>query len=189
MKALSLNILDITQNSLRAGADEICISISESVAADSYCIKIKDNGSGIPVDILKSITDPFVTTRTTRNIGMGLPLFKYHTELTGGKLQINSVEGKGTEVTANLSFSHFDRQPLGDIVGVLIILIAANPAVDFIYTHVTDHGEYTFSTRETKEYLGVNTLYERGLLEDLAGMIAVNLMEIEVTGVVYKEIV
>lgn len=187
MKSLSLNILDIVQNSIRAKADKISISILESATEDIYCITIKDNGNGIPDEIIANVTDPFVTTRTTRKIGMGLPLLKHHAELTGGRLNIKSKQGEGTEVTAAFSFSHLDRQPLGDIIGVLIILVAANPGVDFIYDHTTDAGCYIFSTKETKEYLGIDTLYEKSLLDDIGVMITENLKTIGATGFEYKE--
>jgi hypothetical protein len=187
MKSLSLNILDIVQNSIRAKADDIRIRIFESVTDNIYRITIEDNGTGIPVEIIGNVTDPFVTTRTKRKIGMGLPLLKYHAELTGGGLSIKSHQGEGTEVIATFSFSHLDRQPLGDITGVLIILIAANPGVDFMYCHTTDKGGYVFSTRETKEYLGIDILYGKTLLDDIGGMVAENLKEIGATGFEYKE--
>ncbi len=133
MKELSLNILDIVQNSIRAKADEITIGIRESVRDDLFRITITDNGAGIPEKILANVTDPFVTTRTKRRMGLGLPLLKYHAELTGGKLEISSQSGEGTEIKADFSFRHFDRQPLGDIVGVLILLIASNENINFIY--------------------------------------------------------
>jgi hypothetical protein len=187
MKSLSLNILDIVQNSIRAKADKITIILNESASEDIYSIKIKDNGNGIPDEIIANVTDPFVTTRTTRKIGMGLPLLKYHAELTGGRLIIKSMIGEGTDLTATFSFSHLDRQPLGDIIGVLIILIAANPGVDFIYSHTNEKACYIFSTKETKEFLGVDSLYEKSLLDDIGGMIAENLKEIGATGFDYKE--
>jgi len=178
MKELSLNILDIAQNSIRAKADEIYIEIRESVRDDLFRITITDNGSGIPEEILASVTDPFVTTRTKRRMGLGLPLLKYHAELAGGKLEINSEEGNGTEVKADFSFRHFDRQPLGDIVGVLILLIAANENINFIYRHITEKGQYRFSSLETKEFLELETLNDRILLEDLRYLIVENLKAI-----------
>ncbi len=183
MKALSLNILDIVQNSLRAKADEISIEIAESATSDQYLITVSDNGTGIPGEILKTVTDPFVTTRTKRRMGLGLPLLKYHAEITGGHLEIASESGKGTKVCAALSYSHLDRQPLGDISGVLKILIAANPAICFNYTHSTDKGEYSFNTSETKKYLEVDTLNNMGLLEEIKEMIDENLREINASGV------
>jgi hypothetical protein len=187
MKELSLNILDIVQNSIRAKADIISIEIRESVINDTYQIVIKDNGSGIPEEILKNVTDPFVTTRTKRRMGLGLPLLKYHAELTGGALKIDSETGKGTEIKADFSNSHIDRQPLGDITGVLVILLASNPEIDFIYRHITDKGEYTFSSKETKEFLEADTLNDRNLLKQIGSMISENLKEIEASGFDLKQ--
>jgi hypothetical protein len=187
MKTLSLNILDIVQNSVRAKADEIMIEIKESVRGDIYSIIIADNGSGIPEDIIDKVTDPFVTSRTKRKMGLGLPLLKYHAELAGGKLEIESEIAKGTKVTALFSFSHIDRQPLGDIVGVLKILMAANPGINFIYRHATDKGEFRFSSEETRKYLEADTLYNNSLMDDIGCMIGENLQEIEVSDFVIKE--
>lgn len=188
MKELSLNILDIVQNSIRAKAYDILIEIIESVAKDIYQIIIKDNGTGIPAEILKNVTDPFVTTRTKRRMGLGLPLLKYHAELTGGNLKIESETGKGTSIRADFSNSHIDRQPLGDISGVLLILMATNPGIDFTYLHKTDNGEYRFSSKETKEYLEIETLNDRKLLEEIGNMINENLKEIEASGIDFKEL-
>jgi hypothetical protein len=182
MKTLSLNILDIVQNSIRAKAEEISIAIDESRNSDSYLITITDNGSGIPEDILKNVTDPFVTTRTRRRMGLGLSLLKYHAELAGGGLEIASVTGRGTKVHASFSNGHLDRQPLGDIAGVLMILIASNPDIDFTYLHHTDKGEYRFNTGETKAYLETDTLNDRSLLEGIKGMINENLKDIDASG-------
>ncbi len=175
MKTLSLNILDIVQNSIRAHAKEISIVISESVKNDLLRIIIRDNGTGIPGELLKNITDPFVTTRTKRRMGLGLSLLKYHSEIAGGSLKIESETGKGTEVNATFILSHIDRQPIGDIPGVIVILIASNPDINFIYSHITDSGEYRFSSAETKEYLKIESLYDRNLLEDIGDMIRENL--------------
>jgi hypothetical protein len=187
MKELSLNILDIVQNSIRAKADEISIEINESLSSDLYRISVRDNGTGIPEEILQDITDPFITTRTKRRMGLGLALLKYHAELTGGGLEIGSQVGKGTSVTATFSHKHFDRQPLGDIVSVLIMLIASNPVIEFIYSHKTEKGEYRFSSKETKEYLEVDTLFERNLIEEIGWMIGENLNEISASGFILKK--
>jgi hypothetical protein len=188
MKELSLNILDIVQNSIRAKAYYISVEILESVAKDIYQIIIKDNGTGIPGEILKNVTDPFVTTRTKRRMGLGLPLLKYHAELTGGNMKIESQTGRGTSIRADFSNSHIDRQPLGDISGVLLILMASNPGIDFTYIHRTDNGEYRFSSKETMEYLEIETLNDRKLLEEIGNMINENLKEIEASGIDFKEL-
>jgi hypothetical protein len=136
---------------------------------------------------MKNITDPFVTTRTRRRMGLGLPLLKYHTELTGGELSIRSEPGKGTQVEASFSLKHIDRQPLGDIIGVILILVASNQGINFDYFHQTDKGEYRFSSEVTKAYLEVSTLNERVLLDLIACMISENLKEIVASGVDFKE--
>lgn len=178
MTELALNILDIVQNSLRAGACEITIEIAESASSDRLEVSVKDNGRGIAPEILDAVDDPFTTTRTTRKIGLGLPLLKYHAELTGGKLEIITSQGKGTEVKAMFGYSHFDRQPVGDIAGVMIILISANPEIDFLYNHRTDTGEYSFSTAETKKILETAQLTDYSLLQDIKTMIRENLESI-----------
>jgi hypothetical protein len=187
MKEISLHILDIVQNSIRAKATEISIEIEESEAKNLYIIRISDNGNGISKEMLNKVTDPYVTSRTRRKMGLGLPLLKYHAELTGGTIEISSEEGKGTRVEAGFSFNHIDRQPLGDITGVIIILVAANPSLDIIYRHKTDRGEFSFSSRETREYLEVENLSDRELLKDLAVMIHENLEEIRVSGLRIRE--
>ncbi len=186
MKTLALNILDIVQNSIRAEADEITISINESERDNLYQIIIEDNGNGIPEDILKKVTDPFVTTRTRRRMGLGLPLLKYHAEITGGSIEIKSEKSGGTVVKANFSNKHIDRQPLGDIAGVIRILIASNPGLEFHYNHTTDHGRYSFSTKETKEFLETEVLASNDLLLGIAEMINGNLTEINVSGLDIK---
>jgi hypothetical protein len=187
MKTLSLNILDIVQNSIRAKAALISIEIKESVIGNIYLITITDNGSGIPEEILKEVTNPFVTTRTRRKMGLGLALLKYHAELAGGGLEILSEAEKGTKVMAIFKFDHIDRQPLGDMAGIISMLIASNPGIDFNYRHITDKGEYVFSTKETKEYLELNVLNDRKLLEDIRNMIFENLRIISASGIDFKD--
>lgn len=182
MKTLSLNILDIVQNSIRAKATDVCIEIDESVETDLLRIKISDNGTGIPPELLKNITDPFVTTRTKRKMGLGLSLLKYHAEITCGNLEIDSEVGKGTVINATFINSHIDRQPLGDIAGVLIIILMCNPPVNLSYVHKTDVGQYSFSSVETKEFLEVENLNENTLLQMIKGMINENLTDICASG-------
>ena len=171
MKTLALNILDIVQNSISAKADEISIEVNESKSENRLLIRVRDNGAGINEEILPVVTDPF----------LGFPLLKYHANLTGGDFDIFSEEKKGTVVTATFSLLHLDRQPLGDIEGVLTILIGANPEINFNYYHITDDGEYRFSTRETKEYLGIETMKGYELLNMIGTMINENLRNICVT--------
>jgi K+-sensing histidine kinase KdpD len=181
MMNLSLNILDIVQNSIRAGAKHITIDISESAIKDLMEITIEDDGSGIPEEILQKVTDPFVTTRTKRKLGLGLPLLKQHSNLAGGDVEITSERGSGTKVKATFMMSHIDRQPMGDIAGVVTILISANPEIDFLYRHKTDKGSYKFSTVETREFLEVKSLSDNTLLNNIKEMIKFNLGDIGVS--------
>ncbi|NLJ43577.1 MAG: ATP-binding protein [Bacteroidales bacterium] len=182
MLTLALNILDIAQNSIRAKASEIFVGISESLSDDRLEITVRDNGSGISQGILDKVTDPFFTTRTTRKTGLGLPLLKYQAGIAGGDLVVESHEGMGTTVKASFTLSHVDRQPLGDIAGVMTILMTANPEIDFLYSHRTDSGEYFFSSKEAKEYLGIENFTESGLASDIREMFDQNLKEIGADG-------
>jgi len=178
MLTLALNILDIVQNSIRAKASVIDIDVMESGEKDILEIRVNDNGTGMPEELLVKVTDPFVTTRTTRKIGLGLPLLKYQANLAGGDLLVDSKEGKGTTVSVSFSLRHIDRQPMGDIAGVMTILMAANPEISFLYGHKTDKGEYRFSSRETMEYLGIDNFNDHQLLSDIKEMIIENLKDI-----------
>lgn len=177
MTEISLNILDIVQNSITAGADEIRIEIIEDPGKNKMEITVSDNGRGITASILPTVDDPFTTSRTTRKTGFGLPLLKHHAELTGGSLKITSSE-RGTIVKAVFGLNHIDRQPLGDITGVLIILISANPDIDLLYIHNTDKGAFNLSTVEIKEILETDKINDHSLLEDIREMINANLENI-----------
>jgi hypothetical protein len=104
-------------------------------------------------DMLLKVTDPFFTTRTTRKVGLGLPLLKQNAERTGGSLTIKSKPGMGTEVETIFGYSHLDRIPTGDIAGTIALTVSSNPAIDFIYKHITPEGIFVFDTREIKEIL------------------------------------
>jgi hypothetical protein len=153
MKDLSLHILDIVQNSISAGASFIEINICENPEMDTYKLKITDNGKGMNSDTLQKATDPFFTSRTTRNVGLGLPLLKQNAERTGGSFNLQSSPGDGTMVDAVFIFNNIDRLPLGDIGGVIALLASANPLLDFTYSHKTDADTFIFDTREVKAEL------------------------------------
>ncbi len=153
MKDLALHILDILQNSVTAGATLIKLEIGEIPKQDIYSVKFIDNGKGMVKSMIHQVTDPFFTTRTTRKVGLGLPLLKQNAERTGGNLRILSTPGNGTEVEACFVFNHIDRLPTGDIAGTLALTVSSYPAVDFIYTHTTPDGTFIFDTKEIKETL------------------------------------
>jgi hypothetical protein len=154
MEELSLHILDVVENGIAAGATCVEIRVRESQHEDLLSIEIGDDGSGMSEATLKAARDPFFTTRTTRRVGLGLPLFEQAAKLAGGELKIESRPGVGTRVTAVFQLSHADRQPLGDMVLTLLSLVVGNPEVDFRYLHQTDDSEISFSSREVKAQLG-----------------------------------
>lgn len=147
MQELSLNILDITQNSLRAGATEIEIVIDENTKSDSLSVIIRDNGSGMSEAQVKSVTDPFFTTRNTRKVGLGIPFYKMAAEMTGGSFEIRSTLGVGTEVIAVFIRSHIDRMPLGNIAETISQLICLNEETMITYTQRFDQDSFTVTTK------------------------------------------
>lgn len=153
MRELSLNVLDIAQNSIAAGARLIEIEIDEDTAAELLTIRIADDGCGMTPEKLKSVADPFYTTRTTRKVGMGLPLFRMAAEMTGGSFEITSEPGKGTVVTARFHTGHVDFVPLGDICSTVTMLICMNTDRDFRYCRQQDGKGFTVDTRELRQIL------------------------------------
>ena len=153
MKDIALHILDILQNSVTAGASLIELSIDEIPAQDKYVLRFVDDGKGIDAEMVKQVTDPFFTTRTTRKVGLGLPLLKQNAERTGGSMTIQSQPGRRTKVEVEFSFKHIDRLPTGDIAGTLALTVSSYPEIDFIYTHSTPEGTFVFDTIEIKEKL------------------------------------
>ena len=158
MKELSLNILDIAQNSVKAGADTVSILLDET--DDTLTIRIEDNGCGMKQDFLRSVTDPFTTTRTTRAVGLGIPLFKLAAEQTGGAFSITSKhvdeypDDHGTVTEAVFHKNHLDFTPLGDVVSTVTVLIQGSPEIRWIFRHSTGGGEVALDTDELKAALG-----------------------------------
>ena len=156
MKELSLNILDITKNSVTAGADriEISLTLSENGWLE---FKLTDNGCGMSEEVCKRVTDPFYTTRTTRKVGMGLPLLKLAAEQTGGSMTLTSSTepgNSGTELLARFDTKSIDFMPIGDIVSTVCILISGSPDVRFIFKDTDPRGEVALDTLELKAVLG-----------------------------------
>lgn len=157
MRELSLHILDVVENGVTAGASCISIRVEESSTADLLRISVHDNGRGMPDGKINRIEDPFITTRSTRRVGLGLSLLAAAARRCGGGIAVNTTRGKGTEVTATFRRSHIDRAPLGDMASTLAMLIMGTPHVDFAYLHRVDDKEFTFDTREIKRELeGIN---------------------------------
>jgi len=153
MKDLSLHILDIMQNSIEAEASLIKLVIEENISDNYLIIKIDDNGQGINKEDLQKVVDPFVTSRKTREVGLGLALLKRTASLCDGTLKLDSKKGKGTELKAEFKYDHIDRPPLGKIPETLTTIISTNPELDIIYRHIFEEQEFIFDTKEVRKEL------------------------------------
>jgi anti-sigma regulatory factor (Ser/Thr protein kinase) len=152
MRELSLNVMDVAQNSISAGAKLVEISVIET--GERLAITIADDGKGMTEEQVRSVTDPFYTTRTTRSVGLGVPFFKMSSEMTGGTFEIRSVPGEGTAVTAGYVAAHIDMTPIGDMNETILLLIFGNPNLDFLYRRERDGKGFTLDTRQLREVLG-----------------------------------
>ena len=177
MPELSLNILDVAKNSVRAGASLITISVRADKAKDTLAIVISDDGCGMTEEQVQRVTDPFFTTRSTRKVGLGVPFFKMAAELTGGSFQIRSELGVGTSTEAVFGLSSIDRMPLGDFSGTITTLIQASPEIDFLVEYAVDENEFTLDTRQLREILGDVPLNEPEILQYIAGFLEENMSE------------
>lgn len=151
---ISLNILDIAENSVRAGASLVEIVVSANRKNDLLQVEIKDNGCGMSKEQLKRVEDPFFTTRTTRKVGFGVSFFKQAALMTGGSFSITSELSVGTQVKASFGLSHIDRMPLGDMTATIHTLAVYHKEMDFLYSYQVDDRSFVLDTREFREILG-----------------------------------
>ncbi len=181
MKDLSLHILDIVQNSIRAKAKLIGIEITELPKDNQLIITITDDGSGMNQEQLQRAIDPFYTSRTTRKVGLGLSLFMQNAEMTGGTFNLESALGKGTKVTAMFGLNHLDRPVMGDLVGTLLLLICSSGETDYVFKHQTPSGEFVLDTRELKQTLEDVPLNHPEVRSFLKEMLQENLEQIQIS--------
>lgn len=181
MKDLSLHVLDIVQNSIRANAKLIGIEIIEQPGDNQLIITITDDGSGMNPEQLKRAIDPFYTSRTTRKVGLGLSLFRQNAEMTGGTFSIKSDLGKGTQVTAVFGLNHLDRPIIGDLVGTLLILICTSGETNYVFKHQTPFGKFGLDTRDIKQTLENVPLNHPDVRSFLKEMLRENLEQIQIS--------
>lgn len=179
MRELALHLLDIAENSVSANADTIQIEIEEAHTADRLRIRVIDNGAGMTPELAARVTDPFVTSRTTRKVGLGIPLLKAAAEACCGGLTLQSALGKGTCVTIEFQLSHIDRMPLGDLTTTMLALIVGSPDVHWILRYTVDGQTFIFNDEEIKDAAGDLPLSEPAVLGYLrntidSGITAVN---------------
>ena len=148
-----MNVLDVAENSMRAQAKNVTIKVIEDSAADKLSILIEDDGCGMSEEQVAQVTDPFFTTRTTRKVGLGVPLFKMAAEMSGGDFSITSKPGVGTKTCATFGLTNIDRMPLGDMASTMQLLICSHEDVNVMYTHIVDGREFFVSTDQLKEVL------------------------------------
>ncbi len=178
MKELSLHILDLVQNSVKAGANLIAIEIEET--EELFRFSVKDNGCGMSADFLQKVRDPFTTTRTTRKAGLGIPLLEAAAVQCGGSLEIASKPGKGTVVTAVFQNGHIDRAPLGDMAQTMVTVISGNPEIDFTYTHTNRGKSFVIRTEELRQVLQGVPLNTPEVMEWIGEAVRDGLAEIQI---------
>ncbi len=165
MRELALHILDIAENSISAGATRIRIAVEENLKDDILRIVIEDNGKGMDAETLAKVTDPFVTSRTTRKVGLGIPFFKAAAEACEGSLNIQSQPGQGTTMVVTFRYSHIDRMPLGDLAGTLQTLIIGTPEVHWIFEYRVNEETFVFDDEPIKETLDGVPLSEPAVMK------------------------
>jgi hypothetical protein len=150
LRELALHLLDIAENSISAHASEITITVMEDSTADRLSMSVQDNGAGMDAQMVARVTDPFVTSRTTRKVGLGIPLLKAAAEACNGYLRITSQLGAGTLVEVEFQRSHIDRMPLGDLAGTLLSLVIGSPQVHWIFHYQVDSRQFIFDDAPLK---------------------------------------
>jgi len=170
MQELSLNILDLAENSVAAGARLVEIEVAQRREADELTIAITDDGHGMDEALLREATSPFATTRTSRKVGLGIPLMKQTAEECGGGIEIESTPGVGTRLKATFGLTNIDRPPMGDLAGTMLALIAATPeGTDFTLTYRVDEASFAFDTQPVRELMGSIPLTNPEVYEWISG--------------------
>jgi len=164
LRELSLHLLDIAENSISAGAKRIEISLIEDSVLDLLQMSVTDNGKGMSPEMVAIVTDPFTTSRTERNVGLGIPFLKAAAEACHGSFRIDSEPGQGTKVQVNFQLGHIDRMPLGDLPNTFLGLLIGTPDVHWIFRVKNDEKEFTFDDAELKKELGEDCLTEPDII-------------------------
>lgn len=181
MRELALHLLDIAENSISAKADTIRIGVAENHTTDRLWMSVEDNGVGMSAEMVARVADPFVTSRTTRKVGLGIPLLKAAAEACEGGLTIQSVVGQGTCVTVEFQLSHIDRMPLGSIAATILTLVVGSPEVHWIFTYTVDEQTFIFDDQPVKDTLEGIPLSDPAILAFLREMLETGIAELKGT--------
>lgn len=176
MREIALHLLDIAENSVAAESRNIHIDVVEDLQSDVLSVSVRDDGRGMDAETAKRVLDPFYTTRTTRKVGLGIPLLKLAAESTSGGLTLETETGKGTRVEARFCHSHIDRMPLGDIGTTFLTLLISYPRIHWVFNYQTTAKDgstksFEFDDEGIKSVLGDTSLTEPDVLKILRGMI------------------
>ncbi|MBI5563844.1 MAG: sensor histidine kinase [Chloroflexi bacterium] len=178
MRELALHLLDIAENSVAANAGTIEIEVDEDLKADRLKLAVTDNGQGMDAALVASVVDPFVTSRTTRKVGLGIPLLKEAAEMCNGYLTIDSTVGKGTRLECEFQHSHIDRMPLGDVAGTLLTLVIANPHIQWRLNYWVNGAVFEFDSLPIVQELGDVSLTEPSILTFVREMLQEGIAEV-----------
>lgn len=179
MKEIALNIMDICTNSLHAGADRISVSIDEKSIPGEMIINIEDNGKGMDKEIIEMSADPFFTTGTGKKVGLGIPLLKQQALDTGGRFDIKSAPGSGTRIMVSFIINSVDRQPAGDLPGVISLLATSPEGTDIIFKYTSAGGSWAMDTAELKKELDTDNLNSSKLRKYLKEIIEYNIEKLD----------
>ncbi len=167
MRDLALHLLDVAENSITANATRVDIEVSENTCADRLWMTVIDNGHGMDEVTAARVLDPFVTSRTTRHVGLGLPLLKEAAEACNGHLALSSRIACGTRLDVEFQLSHIDCPPLGDLVGTWLALEVGFPTVHWVFNYDVDGRHFQFDDADFKRELGEDNLSEPEVLSYL----------------------
>ncbi|NLE84554.1 MAG: ATP-binding protein [Chloroflexi bacterium] len=171
MRELALHILDIAENSISAGASQVEISVVRNTRENQLVISVRDNGNGMDEEMLARVINPFVTSRTTRKVGLGIPMLKQAAEACNGGLTVDSQPGKGTEITATFQNNHIDRMPLGNLADTFLSLLIGTPDVNWVLDYQADDQVFHFDDREVKAAIEGMPLTDYRVIEYLTATI------------------
>jgi hypothetical protein len=181
LRELSLHILDIAENSISAKAKNITIEVVENTIIDLLKISITDDGCGMDPEMVAKVIDPFVTSRTTRKVGLGIPLLKAAAEACNGSFEITSHVGEGTQMTVQFQNSHIDRMPMGDLTTTILHLVVANPQVHWMFKYQYNDDHFIFDDEPIKAELDGMSMSEPSILNCLRDMLESGIKETQVT--------
>jgi hypothetical protein len=179
VRELALHLLDIAENSVAAGAKNVTLTVEEETQADRLRLCVEDDGWGMDEQMAAAALDPFVTTRTTRKVGLGLPLLKAAAEACNGWLKLTSRVGEGTRLECEFQRSHIDRMPLGDVAGTMLALEIGAPQIHWVYRHRADAAEFVFDDQPIKDELGDIPLTEPGILSYIRATLQEGVAEVQ----------